>query len=260
MRRCHNRPVRPTLIALALALALAVAGPAATASDLRPQPAAPFFSNGFEQGLRGFNLAGVGDVDPTVTAVNASSGGHAARFELRGDQERSELIVGGNGGRSANSTIEFHEGDEAWLGFSFNVRQMVWGRVGVHNLIMQLKSEGTGSPEFALQLSDVRGERGFWSSGGASIVDRFLAPIKPRRWYRALLHFRASNRGNGFFHLYLDGRLIDERSQVSLIEPGERTAYLKLGLYRSGERLPGKSVVLVDAVKLGRAQGAVQRG
>lgn len=224
------------------------------------QAAVPSFSSGFENGLFGFNLAGVGDVDPTVTSSSASSGRYSCRVVLRGGQERSELIVGGGGGRSANSTLEFEEGDEGWFGFSFNVRKMIWGQLGIHNLIMQFKSEGTGSPEFALQLSDVDGERGFWSSGGASNVDRFLAPVKPRRWHRALFHFRASNHGAGFFQVFLDGRLIDSRSRVSLIEPGEEHAYLKLGLYRNGEELRGKSVVLLDSVKLGRTRASVQGG
>ncbi len=244
-----------TRTSLALALVLALLALGATSATARP-----FFSSGFEHGLQGFNLAGVGDVDPTVTSTSASTGRYACRVELNGDQERSELIVGGNGGRSVNNAIEFHEGDEGWLGFSFNVRRMTWGRIGIHNLIMQFKSEGTGSPEFALQLSDVRGERGFWSSGGASIVDRFLAPVKPRRWHRVLFHFRASNHGDGYFDLFFDGNRIDGRRHVSLIEPGERSAYLKLGLYRNREELHGKSVVLFDSVKLGPTRASVQRG
>lgn len=245
---------------LLLALALALAGLQAAPGEAPARGPAPFFTSGFEHGLYGFNLAGVGDVDPTVTASNAAVGRHSCRVVLRGEQGRSELIVGGGGGRSANSTIEFEEGDEGWFGFSFNVRKLVWGRIGIHNLIMQFKSEGTGSPEFALQLSDVGGQRGFWSSGGASVVDRFIAPVEPRRWHRALFHFRASNNGNGFFRVFLDGQPIDGRNRVSLIEPGERSAYLKLGLYRNGEELRGESVVLIDSVKLGRTRDSVQRG
>ena len=238
------------MLALALVLGLGASQAQAT----------PSFSSGFENGLFGFNLAGVGDVDPTVTSSSASSGRHSCASSSRGDQERSELIVGGGGGRSANSTIEFEEGDEGWFGFSFNVRKMIWGRIGIHNLIMQFKSDGTGSPEFALQLSDVDGQRGFWSSGGASIVDRFLAPVEPRRWHRVLFHYRASSRRAGFFQVFLDGRLIDSRSRVSLIEPGEGHAYLKLGLYRNAEELRGKSVVLLDSVKLGNTRASVQSG
>src|SRR5262245_6906624 len=106
-------------VSFALALVLALVGLSATTATARP-----FFSSGFEHGLQGFNLAGVGDVDPTVTASSASSGRHSCRVTLNGDQERSELIVGGNGGRSFNNAIEFHEGDEGWFGFSFNVRRM----------------------------------------------------------------------------------------------------------------------------------------
>jgi hypothetical protein len=248
----------PHALALALALAFTWIGLQAAPGDAQATPSKPFFSSGFENGLFGFNLAGVGDVDPTVTAASASSGRHSCRFVLRGDQERSELIVGGGGGRSANDTLEFEEGDEAWFGFSFNVRKMVWGRIGIHNLIMQFKSEGTGSPEFALQLSKVGKRRGFWSSGGASVVDRFLAPVEPRRWHRVMFHFRASSHRAGFFRLFFDGRAIDERRHVSLIEPGEQHAYLKVGLYRNGDELNGESVALVDSVKLGRTRASVQ--
>lgn len=249
-----------TLLAVALSVACAALGFDATPGETRARPAPPSFSSGFEHGLRGFNLAGVGDVDPTVTASNASRGRHAGRFELRGHQERSEVIVGGNGGRSTHGALEFEEGDAGWFGFSFNVRQMIWGRIGIHNLIMQFKSEGTGSPEFALQLTDMRGERGFWSSGGASIVDRFLAPVQPRRWYRVLFNYRASSSDDGFFRVFLDGRKIDGRDGINLIVPGKRSAYLKLGLYRDGDRLPGRSVVLFDAVRQGPTRASVASG
>ncbi len=215
------------------------------------------FHAGFERGLDGFNLAGVGDVDPQVVEVPKGSGEHAAKFTLTGSQGRSELIVGGDGGTGNEETIEFGEGAEAWIGFSFDVLQMRYEPPRYFNLIMQFKGEGEGSPNFAIQLAREGNEQGIWSSGAATDQGRFLAGFSDRHWHRVEIHFRASNHGAGFYALYLDGNLIDQRSGISMIPPGRRHAYVKLGLYRDGTDLDTTSKTLVDSVSIGRTRGAV---
>jgi hypothetical protein len=215
------------------------------------------FQAGFEQGLQGFNLAGVGEVDPRVVETPRGSGEHAARFSLEGSEGRSELIVGGTGDQSNSGTIEFGDGDEGWLGFSFDILHMTYGSPRFFNLIMQFKGEGEGSPNFAIQIGRQGTDRGIWSSGTAMGSSRFLAQVSERQWHRVELHFRASNHGSGFYQLFLDGRLIDRGRRVSMIPPGRRNAYIKLGLYRDGTDLDGTSTTLVDSVSIGRTQASV---
>ncbi|MGH2937434.1 MAG: heparin lyase I family protein, partial [Solirubrobacterales bacterium] len=215
-------------------------------------PPSPAFSGGFERGMLGFNLAGVGEVDPAIVEVPRGSHRHAAKFTLRGHQGRSELIVGGDGGEDNGGTKEFGEGAEGWLGFSVDILRMDYGPPRFFNLIMQFKGEGEGSPNFAMQLADRGGERGIWTSGNAMGHSRFLAPISSRRWHRVELNFRASNHRAGFYRLFLDGRLIDQRHGVSMIPPGRQRAYIKLGLYRDGLDLDRISSTLVDSVRIGR--------
>ncbi len=204
---------------------------------------------GFENGLRNWNTAGVGDVVPTVVSDVVREGSRAAAVVLTGAQSRSELILGGNGGNSG--TISFSEGDESFYGFSFNVREMVYGKPGGHNLVMQLKSDGEGSPAFGLQLWDYQGKRGLWSHGGAMGGDRYLAPIAHGAWQDIVVRFKASSQGAGLYELYLNGQLIDARSGVSTIVPGRTTAYIKNGLYRNGATVPGTSDIRLDAARLG---------
>jgi hypothetical protein len=220
-------------------------------------PPSPSFRGGFERGFEGFNLAGVGEVDPKVTEVPRGAHRHAAKFELRGHEGRSELIVGGNGGEDNGGTIEFGDGDEGWLGFSFDILRMDYGPPRFFNLIMQFKGEGEGSPNFAIQLADRGGDRGIWTSGNAMGRSRFLAPVAARRWHRVELNFRASNHGAGFYRLFLDGRLIDQRNGVSMIPRNRQRAYIKLGLYRDGLDLDRPSVTLVDSVSIGHRRADV---
>ncbi|MBA3867189.1 MAG: hypothetical protein H0X42_12735, partial [Solirubrobacterales bacterium] len=118
-----------------------------------PAPsAAPMLEAGFESGLKNWNTAGVGEVMPTVTSSVARTGSSSGRILLTGSQNRSELILGGNGSDSTAGTVNFDEGAEYWYGFSFDIQQMVYGHPGAHNLIMQFKSDGEGSPNFGLQL------------------------------------------------------------------------------------------------------------
>jgi Polysaccharide lyase len=207
--------------------------------------------------LKGWNTAGVGDVVPRVATDIVRDGAQSSAVRLTGEQDRSELILGGNGGASTAGTVEFHEGDEYFYGFSFYIETMIYGEPGAHNLIMQFKSDDGGSPNFGLQLWDYAGDdghsggRGLWSHGNAMGGDRFLAPVPEQTWHDVVIHFKASSVGAGFYELYLDGVKIDSRSGVSMIVPGASKAYIKDGLYRNGEEIPGTSEIRLDAAKLG---------
>jgi hypothetical protein len=217
----------------------------------------------FESGLAGWSTAGAGDVVPQVTTDIVREGAKASRVRLTGEQDRSELILGGNGSGSTAGTIRFHEGDEYFYGFSFYIETMVYGEPGAHNLIMQFKSDDGGSPNFGLQLWDYAGDggrdggRGLWSHGGAMGGDRFLAPVPERVWHDVVIHFKASSVGAGFYEVFLDGALTDSRSGVSMIVPGASYAYIKDGLYRNGEEIPGTSEIRLDGAKLGETMESV---
>jgi hypothetical protein len=223
---------------------------------------------GFESGLLNWNTAGVGEAIPTVVGDIVRSGAQAGDVALSGSQNRSELILGGNGGGSTDGMIEFREGDEYWYGFSFYIVSMVYGHPGAHNLIMQFKGNDDGSPAFGLQLWDYEGDdgeygsngRGLWSHGPAMDGDRFLAPVAEHAWHDVVIHFKASGDGDGFYELYLDGSLIDARSGVSMIAGGASYAYIKDGLYRNGSRIPGDSEIRLDAAQLGHSAADVAAG
>ena len=258
-RSAATRPPynRPVTIAILVLLAYAAISAFSGGPSQGVPPPHGTFQAGFEQGFQGFNLAGVGEVDPTVVETPRGSGEHAARFRLEGSEGRSELIVGGTGDQSNSETIEFGDGDEGWLGFSFDILHMTYGSPRFWNLIMQFKGEGEGSPNFAIQIGREGSDRGIWTSGSAMGSSRFLAQVSERQWHRVELHFRASNHGSGFYRLFLDGRLIDQRQRVSLIPSNRRNAYIKLGLYRDGADLNGTSTTLVDSVSIGRTRASV---
>jgi len=198
-----------------------------------PDPAPPaLLEADFEDGLSGWNTAGVGDVVPRVTMDIVRDGTKSSAIKLTGEQDRSELILGGNGGGSTAGTIQFREGDEYFYGFSFYIETMVYGEPGAHNLIMQFKSNDGGSPNFGLQL---------WDYAGDDLV----------------IHFKASSVDAGFYEVYLDGTQIDSRSGVSMIVPGAAYAYIKDGLYRNGAEIPGTSEIRLDAAKLGDTMASV---
>ncbi|HET8863040.1 MAG TPA: heparin lyase I family protein [Solirubrobacterales bacterium] len=223
---------------------------------------------GFENGLFNWNTAGVGEVLPTVVSDTVRSGGSAARVALTGTEHRSELILGGNGGGSTSGMIEFGEGDEYWYGFSFYIVSMVYGRPGAHNLIMQFKGDDDGSPAFGLQLWDYEGDdeeyednpKGLWSHGPSMDGDRFLAPVAEHEWHDVAIHFKASGSGAGFYEVYLDSNLVDSRSGVSMIADGASYAYIKDGLYRNGDEIPGDSEIRLDAARLGHSAADVAVG
>ena len=225
-------------------------------------PAVPaLYEAGFEDGLDGWNIAGVGEVIPTVTTGIVRDGEHASTVVLTGTSDRSELILGGNGSGSTRETLEFSEGDEYWYGFSFYISAMVYGHPGAHNLIMQFKSDGTGSPLFGLQLWDVNGKKGLWTGGPAQEInnsgERFLAAVPEDVWHDVQIHFKASEVGAGSYEVFLDGNLIDAQNNVTMIVPGRGIAYIKTGLYRNGDEIPGTSELKIDAAKLGTTRESV---
>ncbi|HEX2096534.1 MAG TPA: heparin lyase I family protein [Solirubrobacterales bacterium] len=239
--------------------------PPAPATPLpSPEPAPePLLDAGFESGLDGWNTAGVGEVLPSLSDDIVRDGRLAAVVRLTGDLDRSELILGGTGGRSTAGTVRFYEGDEYWYAFSFYIHSMVYGRPGAHNTIMQFKSDGEGSPSFGLQLWDYEGDdgvsggRGLWSHGAAMGGDRFLAPAAEGSWHDVIVHFKASRVGAGSYEVYLDGRLVDARDGVSMIRPDRTYAYIKDGLYRNGSEIPGTSEIRLDAARLGTTKESV---
>jgi len=239
---------------------------AANSAVSQPPSGETVLDAGFENGLANWNTAGVGDVTPTVTSDIVRSGSRACNVELTGSQDRSELILGGNGSGSTTGMVEFREGAEDWYAFSFNIQQMVYGHPGAHNIIMQFKSEGEGSPNFGLQLWNYAGDdghsggRGLWSTGDAMGGDRFLAPVSERQWHDVAIHFKASSQDAGFYQVYLDGQLVDSREGVSMIVPGHEYAYIKNGLYRNGGAIPGTSDIRIDAARLGTSLSSVVPG
>jgi hypothetical protein len=251
-RRVSRRAHRPKRSAAPKHQAAAPAAPA-------PAPAPPpLLEAGFENGLVGWNTAGVGEETPTVVSDIVRTGAHSGRFVLNGSESRSELIFGGDGSIRLAGTVEFHEGDEYWYGFSFYIVRMVWGHPGAHNLIMQFPSgEGQGSPGFGLDLWDYGGQRGLWSEGASAGGNRFLAPLSEGTWYDVAIHFRASERGAGFYETFLDGQLVDSRQNTSMINPGRHSAYIKDGLYRNGAAIPGTSEIRLDNAKLGTSLASV---
>jgi len=223
-----------------------------------PPAEPPLREAGFEDGLNGWSIGGVGEVVPTVVTDIVRTGSQSGKVILTGTQIRSELNFGGDGTGSSADTVEFREGDEYWYGFSFYIVQMVWGHPGAHNLVMQFKSDGEGSPAFGLDLWDVGGNRGLWSEGTATGgQNRFLAPLSERVWYDVAIHFRASTQDNGFYEVFLDRKLIDSRQNTSMIVPTDTYAYIKDGLYRSGQDIPGTSEIRLDSAKLGRSLASV---
>lgn len=221
---------------------------------------------GFEHGLDNWNTAGVGEVMPSVTGDVVDDGSWSGRFALTGSQHRSELILGGNGNGSVNDAVRFYEGSEHYYAFSFYIHSMTYGEPGAHNLIMQLKGTDEGSPYFGLQLWDYEGDdgesggRGLWSHGEGMGGDRFLSPVSERSWHDVVVHFETSAHGNGFYEVFLDGELVDEQDDVTLIPPGASHDYIKSGLYRNGGEIPGSSEIRLDAVRLGPSMASVTSG
>jgi Polysaccharide lyase len=220
----------------------------------------PLLDAGFENGLVGWNTAGVGEVTPTIVSDIVRSGSKSAKVILSGSQNRSELILGGNGGGSTTGMVKFEEGAEYYYGFSFYIQSMVYGHPGAHNVIMQFKSDGVGSPNFDLSLWDYQSHKGLWSEGDAMGGNRFLAPAAERQWHDVVIHFKASKQAAGFYEVFLDGQLVDSRNGVSMIRPDRSYGYIKNGIYRNGGSIPGTSEIRLDAARLGTSLASVLPG
>lgn len=209
-------------------------------------PSNPVWSASYTNGLFGFNTAGVGDVVPTVVSTPNRDGPGAGRFILTGSQNRSELIVGGDGSSSSSGEIQLNEGQHFRYAFSIYVEQMIYGHPGAHNLFFQLKSDGTGSPELALYLWDYEGQKGLWVS---SHGDRYVSPFSEQTWHDIVVDGVVSAT-NGSYTISVDGNVVESQSGISTLVPGEAFAYLKSGLYRNGAAIPGTSIIYLDAHSL----------
>lgn len=215
---------------------------------------------GFEEGtLNGWSLCCT-LATPTVTSADARAGTYSADVKLTGSEYRSELVFGGDGS-AKSSEITFKEGDDRYYAFSFKIISMIYGKPGGHNIIMQFKSDGEGSPEFALQLWNVGGEKGLWTGGPAQEVkgggERFLAPVSEGQWHDIVIHFVASEAGKGSYETFLDGIKVDSAPGINMIVPGTKSAYIKNGLYRNNETVTGTSELLIDNARLGKTLASV---
>jgi hypothetical protein len=205
----------------------------------------------------------MGDVIPKVVTGIVRDGEKASVVRLTGDQSRSQLILGGDGDADEEDVVQIREGEEYAFAFSFYIQRMAYGEPGVDNLVLRFKSDASDALAFGLQLWDPeedseRGERGLWSSGEAVGGDRFLAPAPERTWHDAIVHFKASSQGAGFYEVYLDGELVDARDGVSMIVPGSGYAQIEVGLFRDGEQVQGTSELRLDAAVLGNTVESVQ--
>jgi hypothetical protein len=215
-------------------------------------PAGPLLVANFENGLTGWSTSVLGDTVPRVVTGTVRDGSRSVAIRLTGDQSRSQLALGGDGGY--DGAIRIHDGDEYAFAFSFYIEKMVYGTPGADNLLMQLRSDGSDSRVFGLQLWDYpveNGGRGLWSSGEAVNGDRFLGDATERTWHDVVIHFKASNQGAGSYEVYLDGQLVDARSEVSLIAPGSDFAQIEVGLFRDGDLVQGTSEIRIDAARFG---------
>lgn len=166
---------------------------------------------------------------------------------------------GGSVGGDGAEGIEILSGDEYAFSFSFYIQPNVYRLPGEENLILQFKgAEGEG-PSFGLQLWDDGSgtQRGLWASGDAMGGERFLAPVAESVWHRAVLCFKASSEGDGFYLLLLDGQPIDARAWVSLIDADSASAQLEAGLFREGEEVLGSPEIFFGPTRLGETLESV---
>ena len=229
------------------------APPEAPAPAPAPESPTKLVAN-FENGLSGWSTAPAGNIPPRVTRGVVRDGASASTFRLTGEQSRSQLILGGDGG--TEGAIQIHDGDEYVFGFSFYIQSMAYGEPGADNVMVEFLSDASATRTLGLQLwqnaiADPLGMgRGLWASGEAMGGDRFLAPLTERAWHDVAIHFLASSQGAGYYELYLDGELVDARSDVSLIAPGSTYSQIDVGLLRDPTRVQGTSEIRVDAASL----------
>jgi hypothetical protein len=155
--------------------------------------------------------------------------------------------------------VEILPGDEYAFSFSFYVHSAAFRLPGEENLILQFKGAEAASPSFGLQLWDDGSgtQRGLWASGDAMGGERFLAPIVEGVWHEAVLCFKASNEGDGFYLLLLDGQPIDARAWVSLIDSDSASTQLEAGLFREGEPVLGSPDIFFGPTRLGETLESV---
>lgn len=165
--------------------------------------------------------------------------------------------AGAGPGEGSGSPIEVADGGEYALAFAFLVQSTVYRAPGDENLIMRFEGDAE-APTFGLQVwDDGSGRRGLWSSGGAMGGERFLTPLEEGVWHEAVLSFKASSEDDGFYVLLLDGRPIDVRAGVSLVDPGGDSARIEVGLFRDGETVVGSPDVLFGSAQLGESLESV---
>jgi hypothetical protein len=153
-----------------------------------------------------------------------------------------------------DGAVEVSEGDEYAFSFSFLIQPTAYRPPGEENLIVRFRGEASDVPSFGLPLWDDGGDqRGLWASGDAMGGERFLAPVAEGEWHEAVICFRASSEGDGFYLLLLDGELIDARARVSLIDDGSGSALIETGLFREGEGVVGAPDVFLGPTRLGEA-------
>lgn len=153
--------------------------------------------------------------------------------------------------------FEIREGQEYLFSFSFYIEAIEFGESGAEDAILRIIGNGTDSPSLGLQLWEYPGEdwygtsvaRGLWASGEAMGGDRFLTAVSEHVWHEVAIQLEPSSEGAGFYELFLDGRPLDARDGVSLIEPGSEAAQIEVGLFREG-RVVGTSEVRIDSAAL----------
>jgi hypothetical protein len=213
----------------------------------------------FENGLGGWSTAPAGNIPPRVVRGVARNGANASAVRLTGEQSRSLLAFGGDGG--SDGAVQIHEGDEYTFAFSFYIQSMSYGEPGADNVILQFMSDANDTRTLGLQLwqdgiaDPLNSGRGLWASGEAMGGDRFLAPLAERTWHDVTISFRASSQGDGFYTLTLDGQLLDARGEISLIAPGSTSSQIEVGLLRDSTVVQGTSEIRLGAASLESAEG-----
>jgi len=170
-------------------------------------------------------------------------------------------VVGSDGGPVEVGAVQIGEGDEYALAFYFYLEEMAFAEPGTDNLIVRFASDASDARSFDLQLWEDPDlgllSRGLWSSGEAVGGNRFLAPVAEEVWHDAIVHFKASAQGAGFYEIYVDGQLVDARTGVSLIAPDSSYAQIEVGLFRDGAPVTGTSEIRIDEARLGESLESV---
>lgn len=109
---------------------------------------------------------------------------------------------------------------------------MAWPSNGMHNLITQFKSNGTGSPQAALYLWDLHGQKGIWTA--LPTGETYRGPFAEGIWHKvAVKYTNISERAAGSIELTVDGTVLATAAVSSLVRPGANSAYIKHGIYRN---------------------------